>query len=410
MEKQQTDKKIIKKEWHKQQELILKRWSEIGASYRFLHQKSFNKFEKQNMGFAIPVIVISTITGTANFAQGSFPENMKEYVPLIIGFFNLAAGLITTIAQFLRVSEMLEGHRAASIAYSKFSRNISVELSLPVKERTCGGTEFINNCRGELDRLIEQSPNIPDDIIKIFNKHFPTKDKEGNEINQFFKPEIFEIKSVEIYEDKDEADEKIQEALKKKQDFEMEMKQKILVEEKKRRKKIMKEFEKQKAKKDVEMKQKEIELKKIQEEEKMTTKYISSSLDGLLSGLQSSTSGLLSNNITKANNFTNMGKSIVNNLTTINNDTNDTNDTNDSDTSETDSSSSSENENENDNDNDNANISIVINDVGINNNTDNEEALDDLDNQILNGVNEIINNDVIDISSYKITDLSNNNQ
>ena len=66
MEKQQTDKKIIKKEWHKQQELILKRWSEIGASYRFLHQKSFNKFEKQNMGFAIPVIVISTITGTAN--------------------------------------------------------------------------------------------------------------------------------------------------------------------------------------------------------------------------------------------------------------------------------------------------------------------------------------------------------
>ena len=335
---------------------------------------------------------------------------MKEYVPLIIGFFNLAAGLITTIAQFLRVSEMLEGHRAASIAYSKFSRNISVELSLPVKERTCGGTEFINNCRGELDRLIEQSPNIPDDIIKIFNKHFPTKDKEGNEINQFFKPEIFEIKSVEIYEDKDEADEKIQEALKKKQDFEMEMKQKILVEEKKRRKKIMKEFEKQKAKKDVEMKQKEIELKKIQEEEKMTTKYISSSLDGLLSGLQSSTSGLLSNNITKANNFTNMGKSIVNNLTTINNDTNDTNDTNDSDTSETDSSSSSENENENDNDNDNANISIVINDVGINNNTDNEEALDDLDNQILNGVNEIINNDVIDISSYKITDLSNNNQ
>ena len=402
MEKQQTDKKIIKKEWHKQQELILKRWSEIGASYRFLHQKSFNKFEKQNMGFAIPVIVISTITGTANFAQGSFPENMKEYVPLIIGFFNLAAGLITTIAQFLRVSEMLEGHRAASIAYSKFSRNISVELSLPIKERTCGGTEFINNCRGELDRLIEQSPNIPDDIIKIFNKHFPTKDKEGNEINQFFKPEIFEIKSVEIYEDKDEADEKIQEALKKKQDFEMEMKQKILVEEKKRRKKIMKEFEKQKAKKDVEMKQKEIELKKIQEEEKMTTKYISSSLDGLLSGLQSSTSSLLSNSITKGTGISNMGKSIVNNLTTINNDTN--NDTNDSDTSESESSSSSENEN------DNANISIVINDVGINNNTDNEEALDDLDNQILNGVNEIINNDVIDISSYQITDLSNNNQ
>merc|ERR1711934_412460 len=91
------------------------------------------------MRYAIPVIIISTVTGTANFAQGSFPEGAKTWAPLLIGTLNLAAGLITTISQFLRVSELLEGHRAASIAYSKFSRNISVELSLPVKERTDSG-------------------------------------------------------------------------------------------------------------------------------------------------------------------------------------------------------------------------------------------------------------------------------
>ena len=399
MEKEQSDKKIVKKkkEWHKQQELILKRWSEIGASYRFLHQKSFNKFEKQNMGFAIPVIVISTITGTANFAQGSFPDNMKEYVPLIIGFFNLAAGLITTIAQFLRVSELLEGHRAASIAYSKFSRNISVELSLPVKERTCGGTEFINNCRGELDRLIEQSPNIPDDIIKIFNKHFPTKDKEGNDINQFFKPEIFEIKSVEIYEDKDDEDAKIQEALKKKQDFEIKMKKQILGEEQKRRKKLMKEFEKQKAKKEIEMKLKEKELKKIQEEKKMTTEYISSSLDGLLNGLQSTTGNMFSNNIKKPKNLINTSKTNLENLNPL------TSETSESETSGTDTSS--------DNDIDDNNISITINNTNLeDNDITNTEAVDDLDNEILNGLEQLTNTEVLDISSYKISDLSNNEQ
>merc|ERR1711871_1453975 len=123
------------------------------------------KYEKKNLRFALPVIVISTVTGTANFAQGSFPQEWSIYVPLIIGFFNLLAGLITTIAQFLRVSEQLEGHRAATIAYSKFSRNIAVELSLPREDRNSDGTEFINNCRTELDRLIEQSPNIPMDII-----------------------------------------------------------------------------------------------------------------------------------------------------------------------------------------------------------------------------------------------------
>ena len=171
------DKNQAVPEWHTQQELILKRWSEIGSSYRYLHDKSFKKFNTQNMWFALPVIVISTITGTANFAQGSFPNAWKEFVPLGIGFLNLSAGLITTVSQFLRVSELLEGHRAASIAYSKFARNISVELSLPVKERTEDGSVFIANCRAELDRLIEQSPDIPEDIVNAFEK-ISSKDKK----------------------------------------------------------------------------------------------------------------------------------------------------------------------------------------------------------------------------------------
>ena len=194
-------------EWHTQQELILKRWSEIGSSYRYLHDKSFKKYNSQNIWFALPVIVISTITGTANFAQGSFPEAWKEFVPLGIGFLNLSAGLITTVSQFLRVSELLEGHRAASVAYSKFARNISVELSLPVKERTEDGSVFIANCRAELDRLIEQSPDIPEDIVKQFVKRFPEPqtDSSGNPTNEydFFRPEILDIKPISIYRDKE---------------------------------------------------------------------------------------------------------------------------------------------------------------------------------------------------------------
>ena len=192
-------------EWHHQQELILKRWSEIGSSYRYLHDKAFQKFHKKNLWFALPVIIISTVTGTANFAQNSFPDSAKDYAPLAIGFLNLAAGLITTVAQFLRVSELLEGHRAASIAYSKFSRNISVELSLPVKERTDSGSNFINNCRATLDRLIEQSPNIPEHIVGQFMKRFPEpiQDSSGNYSNNynFFRPEILDIRPITIYRD-----------------------------------------------------------------------------------------------------------------------------------------------------------------------------------------------------------------
>lgn len=179
--------------WHEQQEKILKRWSEIGSSYRFMHDRAYLHFETQNFRFALPVIILSTVTGTANFAQGSFPAEWATYVPLFIGFLNLTAGLITTIAQFLRVSELLEGHRAASISYSKFSRNISVELSLPPDERSSGGREFIAARRVELDRLIEQSPNIPMHIVKEFGKTFAD--------SNFIKPDILEISGVEIFND-----------------------------------------------------------------------------------------------------------------------------------------------------------------------------------------------------------------
>ena len=254
--------------WHGQQELILKRWSEIGSSYRYLHDKSFKKFDRQNMWFALPVIVISTVTGTANFAQGSFPDAWKEYVPLGIGFFNLSAGLITTVAQFLRVSELLEGHRAASLAYSKFSRNISVELSLPIKERTEDGSVFISNCRTELDRLIEQSPDIPEDIVAAFVKRFPEpeKDASGNKTKsgyEFFRPEILDIKPIKIYRD-NAAEEKrklkAERAFAKKEALEKELALRKMMDEKHAERKALldqakKEFEDSQKKRDDEVKQ-----------------------------------------------------------------------------------------------------------------------------------------------------------
>lgn len=225
-----------KKIWHTQQEEILKRWSEIGSSYRFMHDRAFTSYEKKNLRFALPVIIISTITGTANFAQNSFPDSWKTYVPLGIGFLNLAAGLMTTVAQFLRVSELLEGHRAAAIAYSKFSRNISVELSLPREDRSCGGTEFVNNCRSELDRLIEQSPNIPLAIIRRFGKKFSE--------NGFTKPDILTISQVSIF--KDEQKEKMEANIEAMKHAE-EMRRELMNTEKIRRHTIMEEFTQKKA-------------------------------------------------------------------------------------------------------------------------------------------------------------------
>ena len=269
-----TDLDEGEKIWHKQQETILKKWSEIGSSYRFMHDRSYTKYNTQNFRFALPVIIISTITGTANFAQGTFPTSWQPYVPLGIGFLNLSAGLLTTVAQFLRVSELLEGHRAAAIAYSKFSRNISVELSLPREERTTGGTEFVNTCRNELDRLIEQSPNIPLGIIKQFGKRF--------ENTEFMKPEILNITSVQVYRDdkKEKAKQKLEEI--KQNEI---IRKKFLEGEQQRRESIIAEIMKEQKLQQDNM-QRQLEMTKKRKKDNIGISSVENSMKKLISKLQ----------------------------------------------------------------------------------------------------------------------------
>lgn len=177
--------------WLPQHERILKAWAEIGSSYRYLHSKAESEYDVKNMRFTIPVIVISTITGTAAFSLSSMPASWQPIAPSVIGTFNLAAGLITTISNFLRVGELLEGHRSSAIQWGKFSRNIAVELSLPVDERHTSGEEFISKCRVELDKLIENSPNLPTSIVEKFGKKFKR--------SVFTKPEILDIRAIEVF-------------------------------------------------------------------------------------------------------------------------------------------------------------------------------------------------------------------
>lgn len=186
--------------WHKQQEEVLKKWGETAACYRYLHYKSYQKFKKLSFRFSLPIIIISTVTGTASFAHETFPQSWRNAVPLVIGAFNLFGGILSTIQQFMKVNELLESHRVSSIQYGKLSRTIRLELSLPVSDRTYGGKDMLEMCKLEYDRLIEQSPSIQSDILKLFELDFPEKNKEMQDHLNFHRPEILSIHPIEPFD------------------------------------------------------------------------------------------------------------------------------------------------------------------------------------------------------------------
>lgn len=165
-----------KRLWHREHESILKKWGEKALCYRWLHDKAYKKFWNITISFNIPTIILSTITGAANFAlQSIVPSDFQLYAQVGIGTFSILAGILQTISSYLQVESKSEGHRVSNIAWGKLGRNITVELTKIPDERQ-DPMVFIDICRNEYDRLIEQSPDIPEDIIQMFkekiDKHF----------------------------------------------------------------------------------------------------------------------------------------------------------------------------------------------------------------------------------------------
>lgn len=185
--------KKIDREWSPEQTDVLKKWGEAAACYRYMHNHAYLVFKRKNYNFSLPVIVLSTITGTANFAQSSLPESARSTAPAVIGALNLFAGILATVMQFLKISELMEGHRVASLQYGKLSRTIRLELSLPFNERSYDGTTMIDMCKAEYDKLVEQSPPLEDTIIKSFEEQFDKGDLK------IFKPEIMHIEPIELF-------------------------------------------------------------------------------------------------------------------------------------------------------------------------------------------------------------------
>tara|TARA_Y100000389_G_scaffold121227_1_gene118629 strand:+ start:11006 stop:11764 length:759 start_codon:yes stop_codon:yes gene_type:complete len=187
--------KKIDKEWSLEQTDILKKWGEAAACYRYMHNHAYLVFKRKNYNYSLPVIILSTITGTANFAQSSLPENIRSTAPAIIGGMNLIAGIIATVMQFLKISELMEGHRVASLQYGKLSRTIRLELSLPFNERSFDGSTMIDMCKAEYDKLIEQSPPLDDTIVKSFENQFNDEKTDF----KLTKPEIMHIEPIELF-------------------------------------------------------------------------------------------------------------------------------------------------------------------------------------------------------------------
>jgi|TARA_B110000211_G_C13917108_1_gene481008 hypothetical protein len=161
--------------WSPEIEQLLSEWGEIALCYAWIHNFSTRKYQRKNHNLAIPIIVLSTLTGVGNFATDSYiPEGYKQGFSAFVGGLNIFCGILGTLQSFLRYAQLYESHRMSALSWASLGRNIQIELAL-AHERRKPSRDFLKVARAQLDALLESSPTVDQDVITLFNKKFTGK-------------------------------------------------------------------------------------------------------------------------------------------------------------------------------------------------------------------------------------------
>lgn len=192
--------------WSDYLENLLAKWGDDALSYAWLHTKSESKYRKLNYYFIIPIVILSTLTGTVNVGMSSiFPPEYVHYGQLSIGAIGIFTGILGTLQNFFKYAQSSESHRYAATQWYKFYRNLKTELAL---DRVCrkNASEFFVSSKNEMDRLLDSSPLIPNDMVEKYKKHKNINNDENLQNNNIQLPDIIgNLKKTFVYNENNKS-------------------------------------------------------------------------------------------------------------------------------------------------------------------------------------------------------------
>ena len=190
---EKNDDELREVEWSSQLEDILAQEGERCRGLAWLHTRAEIMTSQYNTYIQVPVIVLSTLAGTASVGSATlFGEGGSLASSIAVGLVSIGVGILNTLGGFFAFAKRSESHRIAHLNYAKMSSKISIELSLPRDERTPAEI-LLGHVRETMERMAETTPNCPQQIIDLFNSKF--KHDTGialpTEVNGLHKIEVY---------------------------------------------------------------------------------------------------------------------------------------------------------------------------------------------------------------------------
>jgi hypothetical protein len=151
-------------QWNEALEQVVKKEAEQAEVLYWLHNKAAGWAQVRNDAIQIPVIILSTVTGFFSATTDLVP-------PLALGGVSICVGILGTLNSYFKFSQRSENHRMISLLYLGLYKTIEIELALPINQRTDAAT-LLKDMRQSMKQIGEQSPPIPETIIKLFKSSF----------------------------------------------------------------------------------------------------------------------------------------------------------------------------------------------------------------------------------------------
>ncbi|MGF6965197.1 hypothetical protein OKW43_002202 [Paraburkholderia sp. WC7.3g] len=141
-------------------ELLLK-WIRRARESQMSHYDMADLLSARERRMGWLVTALTAFVGTAVFASLSAPP-VSIGMRIVVGLVSVAAAMSAALQTFLRYAERAEKHRAAGARYGAVRRRLEAVFAGDADARE---THYLSAIRTELDRLAEDSPNVPPRIF-----------------------------------------------------------------------------------------------------------------------------------------------------------------------------------------------------------------------------------------------------
>ncbi len=157
--------------WTDEVEQLLQQWRNRTYAAQAAYYEEAERLRRRNYQLGIPVVIVSSLVGTAVFADWGEVPVYKWWV----GSVSIFAAVLASLQTFLKFGENASLHGAAADWFAAIRRDIEEQLALPQDLRD-PPKQCLDGIRQEMNKAGQKSPELSERLWARVAKRFDVKE------------------------------------------------------------------------------------------------------------------------------------------------------------------------------------------------------------------------------------------